>query len=49
MTEHGDFGCDRRDRCPSYCSCECHELRALADELNAAVTATKRLQVVWEV
>ncbi len=48
MSGHGDFGCERRERCPSYCGCGCHELAALADELNEQAGSTRRLQVVWE-
>jgi hypothetical protein len=48
MSAHGDFGCDRRDGCPSYCGCGCHELAALADDLNEHTGPTRRLEVVWE-
>ncbi len=48
MSGHGDFGCERRDRCPSYCGCGCHELAALADDLNDQAAPTKVLEVVWE-
>ncbi len=49
MSGHDDFGCDRRERCPEYCGCGCHELAALADDLNERAAPTKRLQVSWEV
>ncbi len=49
MSAHGDFGCDRRVRCPAFCGCGCHELAALADDLNEHAAPTKVLVVAWEV
>ncbi len=48
MSGHGDFGCDRRVRCPEYCGCDCHELAALVEDLNEHAAPTKVLEVAWE-